>query len=449
MYWSRISVGTFLRWLPPLNQISTLQDRHTERALEHTTGTHTEHKRHKPANSRTRRKTRYTRTQPTDATHAAPLHPTAHTPHDTTHRSRRRQPHAAPPRDARSASERRHEVGLRHLDRVLGVLRRAQRLDALERRLAPNRGELRAREADQLRVAPAVARHLACRGHAHAAPVARDDDAVRGLLRGHAHAPPVAPRRRVRRLLQQPLDIPRPLRVPAEDQPAGRRVVEQDLLHRPGCERDGRRALRVELPVQPLRVADVVRVDLLRTLLPVAVLPPQLRVPEDDSNAALFPLAPGAALTRQLEKAQWRQAWLVLRNISLMAENERDLSQSAMLRKLVLRYPSILNLHLEEDDSETAEREPVASGSGTGATEAIDTERLVCCRWCAQHMYVDAKYGIDGTSFRQCPYCQLHFCEDCDGAMFCICQEWHCRDCRAPGAGDGPFDILCGFEQND
>ena len=123
---------------------------------------------HKPANSRTRRKKdplahALVRTDP-DATHTATT--PDRTPRDTTHRSRRRQPHAAPPRDARSASERRHEVGLRHLDRVLGVLRRAQRLDALERRLAPNRGELRAREADQLRVTPAVAGHLAHDVHA-------------------------------------------------------------------------------------------------------------------------------------------------------------------------------------------------------------------------------------------------------------------------------------------
>ena len=75
---------------------------------------------------------------------------------------------------------------------------------------------------------------------------------------------------------------------------------------------------------------------LLRTLLPVAVPPPQ-RSLECDATTALFPPAPGAALTRQLQTAQWRQAWLVLRNISLMAENEAPLAQSAMLRKLVLR----------------------------------------------------------------------------------------------------------------
>lgn len=74
---------------------------------------------------------------------------------------------------------------------------------------------------------------------------------------------------------------------------------------------------------------------LLRTLLPIAAPPPALY--PDSARSALYPVAPGAAHTRALQLAQWRQAWLVLRNISLIGENEGPLAQSAMLRKLLLR----------------------------------------------------------------------------------------------------------------
>ena len=60
-------------------------------------------------------------------------------------------------------------------------------------------------------------------------------------------------------------------------------------------------------------------------------------VSRHSARSALYPVAPGAAHTRALQLAQWRQAWLVLRNISLIGENEGPLAQSAMLRKLLLR----------------------------------------------------------------------------------------------------------------
>ena len=98
----------------------------------------------------------------------------------------------------------------------------------------------------------------------------------------------------------------------------------------------------VDRSVQPLGrdvLTDTVSLPrnphLLRVLLPVAVAPAQPAAAA--AATALFPCTPGMAHTRALATAQWRQAWLVLRNMSLMSENESPLSQSTALRKLIVR----------------------------------------------------------------------------------------------------------------
>ena len=74
---------------------------------------------------------------------------------------------------------------------------------------------------------------------------------------------------------------------------------------------------------------------LLRALLPVALPPAH----PPASCAALKPCPPGGVQTRALRMAQCRQAWLVLRNMSLMPENEAPLVSgpgSKALRRLLL-----------------------------------------------------------------------------------------------------------------
>ena len=94
----------------------------------------------------------------------------------------------------------------------------------------------------------------------------------------------------------------------------------------------------VDRSVQPVgrdMLTDTVSIPrnphILATLLPLAAPPPQ------SSSSALHPSPPGMATTKALMTAQWRQAWLVIRNMSLMSENEGPFSQCLPLRKLVLR----------------------------------------------------------------------------------------------------------------
>ena len=76
---------------------------------------------------------------------------------------------------------------------------------------------------------------------------------------------------------------------------------------------------------------------MLRVLLPIATRPHEAAAANKKrKSSALFPTPPAAATTRELALTNWRQAWVLLRNMSLMPENEGTLAQSAALRRLLL-----------------------------------------------------------------------------------------------------------------
>ena len=102
---------------------------------------------------------------------------------------------------------------------------------------------------------------------------------------------------------------------------------------------------------------------LLRALLPVAV-PPQ---PGKGSDAALYPCPPASVHTRALGMAQCRQAWLVLRNMSFVPENEAPLAASEPLRRLLLN--TLRRAFLAHED------EPALTASDLASPESPDGPR--------------------------------------------------------------------------
>jgi hypothetical protein len=70
-------------------------------------------------------------------------------------------------------------------------------------------------------------------------------------------------------------------------------------------------------------------------LLP-ALLALALPEPPEDAHDVLRPCPPGAAQLRSLDRLHRRQAWLCLRNMAHMPENEAVLLQSPQLRALLL-----------------------------------------------------------------------------------------------------------------
>ena len=67
-----------------------------------------------------------------------------------------------------------------------------------------------------------------------------------------------------------------------------------------------------------------------------ALLPLALPEAADEAQDALRPCPPNEAQLRALKKLHRRQAWLVLRNMSLIADNEGPMLQSAPLRALLI-----------------------------------------------------------------------------------------------------------------
>ena len=117
-------------------------------------------------------------------------------------------------------------------------------------------------------------------------------------------------------------------------------------------------------------VASLVRnPHLLRALFPVVAV-----VPGPPSASPLFPGVPSSAQTCALGVAHWRQAWLVLRNMSLMPENESSLAQSAALRLVLVRTLRSAFREYEHEPPLTLAEVLAAAGEGAtgdGAAKAV------------------------------------------------------------------------------
>ena len=108
---------------------------------------------------------------------------------------------------------------------------------------------------------------------------------------------------------------------------------------------------------------------LLRALLPVLLAPkPEV--------SALQPTPPSSAHTHMVSVAQWRQAWLVLRNMSLMPENEALLAQSAALR-LVLARTLRAAFRAHENDPALTVAELLSADVPGDAARAIAAETML------------------------------------------------------------------------
>ena len=114
-------------------------------------------------------------------------------------------------------------------------------------------------------------------------------------------------------------------------------------------------------------VASLVRNPyLLRALLPVVAV-----VPGPASSSPLFPAVPSSVHTRSLGLAHWRQAWLVLRNMSLMPENETPLAQNPALRLVLVRtLRSAFRAH-EHEPPLTLAQVLACAGEGTAKPAAV------------------------------------------------------------------------------